>query len=297
MFHQKSLFSDTKITLIQKKNNTKTINKLQDSRGILKSLNFRGYLFISIVAFAVYANSLGNEFVFDDESVVQGDQSITQLSNIPKFFTAQEGFHKVIGRYYRPVVSTSYAIDYYLWGLNPSGFHLTNVLINLINSLLVFKFLLLLFGRLSGKISEQNRGLSKKVFYLSLIGVLIFAVHPVHTEAVSWVSGRTDSLSFTFFITSFICYQLISKQSIHLFFYYFLMFFFFVLSLLAKEMAITLPVIVIARSIREYGSRACVFLFHHLGVSVKNGGPVGGPNRASGARTAFAIPPPPLRGR
>ncbi len=57
------------------------------------------YLIVALAAFFVYYNSLFNDFVFDDESVVQNNQSITVLSNIPKFFTAEEGFHKVIGRY------------------------------------------------------------------------------------------------------------------------------------------------------------------------------------------------------
>src|SRR5437879_3654158 len=87
-----------------------------------KNDNMKFYILLALIAFAVYANSLSNDFVFDDESVVLGDPSITNLSNIPKYFSGQEGFHKVIGRYYRPVVSASYAIDYAIWGAKPFGF-------------------------------------------------------------------------------------------------------------------------------------------------------------------------------
>ena len=131
------------------------------------------YIIVALAAFFVYYNSLNNDFVFDDESVVQNNQSITDISNIPKFFTAEEGFHKVIGRYYRPVVSTLYAVDYALWGINPFGFHLTNVIIHTIASFLLLLILLKMFG-------EFKHGL-----FSALIGALIFAVHPVHTEAVS----------------------------------------------------------------------------------------------------------------
>ncbi|HEY3252290.1 MAG TPA: hypothetical protein VGK25_14370, partial [Ignavibacteria bacterium] len=93
-------------------------------------------IIVGVVSFIVYANSLANDFVFDDESVVLSDPTIMDLSNIPKYFTGELGFHKVIGRYYRPVVSTTYAIDYSIWKFNPLGFHLTNVLIHVINSLL-----------------------------------------------------------------------------------------------------------------------------------------------------------------
>ncbi|HWA05070.1 MAG TPA: hypothetical protein VG961_00880, partial [Ignavibacteria bacterium] len=85
------------------------------------------YIILAVITFAVYANSLYNDFVFDDESVVQADPTIMELSNIPKFFTGEMGFHKVIGAYYRPVVSSTYAIDYAIWEFNPFGYHLTNV--------------------------------------------------------------------------------------------------------------------------------------------------------------------------
>lgn len=191
------------------------------------------YIFLAVITFAVYANSLNNEFVFDDESVVLGDQSITTLSNIPKYFTAEQGFHKVIGRYYRPVVSATYAIDYALWGLKPFGFHLTNVLIHVLNVLLLFALLKLMFERSNSKF--RNYGI--------LIGTMVFALHPIHTEAVAWVSGRTDSLSCTFFLTSFIYYLKYSKTKSGLNF--FITLFFYLIALLAKEMAITLPVMII----------------------------------------------------
>lgn len=197
---------------------------------------FLFYLFVGLISFAVYVNALSDGFVFDDESVVLGDPSIEHLSNIPKYFTAQEGFHKVIGRYYRPVISASYAIDYAIGGLKPFGFHLTNIIIHVINTLLVFKLLLLIFSPKDGK-------KSKTLLYAVFFGALIFAVHPIHTEAVTWVSGRTDSLSFTFFAAAFIYYIKYSREnkSVNLFF----ILFFYILSLLSKEMAITFPLVVI----------------------------------------------------
>ena len=200
------------------------------------------YLIIALFSFAIYANSLKNDFVFDDESVVQTNLSIQSFSNIPNYFTAEEGFHKVIGRYYRPVVSTTYALDYAIWGLNPLGFHLTNIIINLICSLILFAILLILFGNY------------KFGIFASLISTLIFTSHPVHTEAVSWISGRTDSIAALFFFASFLFYikysvsgfdkpdnpnhkKINSTTLISLFFYIF--------GLLSKEMVVTLPVIII----------------------------------------------------
>ncbi len=192
------------------------------------------YLFIilGIVSFGIYANSLQNEFVFDDESVVVNNTSIQSLSNIPKYFTADEGFHKVIGRYYRPVVSTTYAIDYAIWGLKPFGFHLTNILIHLISSLLLFALLKFMF-------KNYKFGLTG-----AFIGSLLFAVHPIHTEAVAWVSGRTDSLVTLFFFASFLFYikysdDLKSQKNLNW------ALAFYALGLLSKEMIITMPVFIL----------------------------------------------------
>ena len=204
-------------------------------------------LVISIWSLLIYYNSLSGEFVFDDESVVQTNVSIQSLSNIPKFFTADEGFHKVIGRYYRPVVSASYAIDYAIWGLDPYGFHLTNILIHIISSVLLFFILEHLFRK------------NKKSVFFSFIGTMIFAVHTVHTEAVTWISGRTDSIVTLFFFASFLFYIKYSdkeksrtsaynsqKRVFHFqkrtkFLILSLVFYF--LGLLSKEMIITMPVI------------------------------------------------------
>lgn len=188
------------------------------------------YLIVAIVSFVVYYNALNNDFVFDDESVVQNNQSIQKLSNIPKFFTAEEGFHKVIGRYYRPVVSSLYAIDFAVWGMSPFGFHLTNIIIHVIATLLLLMVLMKLFG-------DYKYGLLS-----ALIGALIFAVHPIHTEAVSWVSGRTDSLAALFFLLSFLFYVKYSEENNNKTFLWISLIAYFV-GLLSKEMIVTMPVL------------------------------------------------------
>jgi protein O-mannosyl-transferase len=188
------------------------------------------YIIIAIFTFALFYNTLENDFVFDDESVVQNNTALQNLSNIPKYFTAQEGFHKVIGKYYRPIVSTTYTIDYALWGLTPKGFHFTNLLIHLIACLLLFTILKELFKNY------------KYGIFASLISVLIFSAHPIHTEAVSWISGRTDSLVTLFFFASFLYYIKFDDNRRNSFLIVSLVF--YVLGLLSKEMIITMPVIV-----------------------------------------------------
>jgi len=213
----------------------------------LKRLNpLYCYLIITVVTIIVFYNSLSNEFVFDDESVIVNNQSIKTLDNLSRFFTAEDGFHKVIGRYYRPIVSASYALDFSIWGLNPYGFHLTNLIIHIISCILLFKILTLLFLR------YKHRNL------FSLFAALIFAVHPIHTEAVSWVSGRTDSMVTMFFLASFLFYIEFTKEFVHLReehslqavgknspLYLILSLFFYAMGLLTKEMIVTMPAIIL----------------------------------------------------
>lgn len=199
--------------------------------------NIYNYLIIIVCVVAAYYNSLQNTFVFDDESVILGNQSLTSLSNIPKFFTGEEGFHKIIGKYYRPIVSSSYNIDYAIWQLNPFGYHLTNLLIHLIATLILFRLLQILFYKY------------KYGTLAALLGTIIFAVHPIHTEAVSWVSGRTDSFVTLFFFAAFLYYlkyinfDNTNKQDEPK--YLALSLIFYALGLLTKEMIITFPVVII----------------------------------------------------
>lgn len=199
--------------------------------------NIYNYLILIACVIAVYYNSLGNSFVFDDESVILGDQSLTTMSSIPKYFTGEEGFHKVIGKYYRPIVSTSYNIDYALWELDPFGFHLTNLLIHLIATLILFRVLQVLFYKY------------KYCNLAALLGTLIFALHPIHTEAVSWVSGRTDSFVTVFFFAAFLYYLKFinfdnsNKQPEPKYLTFALIF--YGLGLLTKEMMITFPAVII----------------------------------------------------
>lgn len=192
-----------------------------------------GYFILALATLIVFFNTFQNDFSFDDESVIQNNESITKLSNIPSFFTGDNGFHKVIGKYYRPIVSITYTIDYALYGLSPKGFHVTNVIIHLIASLLLFRIFTLLFAK------------SKYCNIISLLAALVFVVHPIHTESVSWISGRTDSVATLFFFASFLYYIKFtdSENKTNKFLIFSLLFYF--IGLLSKEMIVTMPVIIV----------------------------------------------------
>jgi hypothetical protein len=189
--------------------------------------NTYAVLIIFALILISFFNSFGNQFTFDDDTIILGNKYIKELKNIFSFFTGEAGFQNLIGRYYRPVVMTSYAIDYYFSGFNTFGYHLTNFLIHFLNCVVLYFVALEIFR-------------SKK---LSLTVSLFFAVYPVHTEAVTWISGRPDSLSSMFYLLSLFLYIKYSRNATRFSKLLFFSLIFFLLGLLSKEMAVTLPVI------------------------------------------------------
>ena len=149
---------------------------------------------ILIISIAIYSNTLKNGFVYDDEFTVVNNTLIKNFSNISKLFT-KEYFAASGEMSYRPVVTFTYFIDYALYGLKPYGYHLTNLLLHALNGVILYIFLTLLF-----KPSQSS------IFNLQLLISLLFATHPVLTEAVNAISFREDLLCFLFYISALIPY-------------------------------------------------------------------------------------------
>lgn len=134
-----------------------------------------------IIVVAVFANSLPNGFVFDDVDLVVRDGRIRSLSNFGVF----------LGDSYRPIRTVSYALDYAIWGLNPAGFRFTNIVVHALNVLLT----LWVARRLTGGARIA-----------SFAATAFFAVHPVQSESVAYISGRRDVLFALFFLAGFFAY-------------------------------------------------------------------------------------------
>lgn len=189
---------------------------------------------IALASIGLYANTLGNAFLWDDKFLIVGNPRIRSLRHLPSLFasdfSAPSDVHGKSG-YYRPATMGSYAADYAVWGMNPKGFHLTNVLVHTLNVVLVYALAFLLL---------RNR-------LASALAGGIFAVHPVHTESVAWVSGRTDLLCASFLLLAFLSFSRIScsvgwRQTTHRL----ASPLFFLFALWSKETAIVLPILLIA---------------------------------------------------
>lgn len=182
-----------------------------------------GILF-ACVGVCVYGASLGNKFVpFDDDYLVMKNPLVEELSpgSIRAAFTTYDP------ELYIPLTFISYQIDERLGGGMPGMFHVTNLVLHIANAFLVFVLLSLL--------CESE--------WVAVFCGLLFLVHPINVEAVSWVSGRKDLLSTFFALTALIAYvrYVQTKKSLSLLLSWEL----FLLALLAKVMPITLPALLL----------------------------------------------------
>ncbi|MBF0330080.1 MAG: tetratricopeptide repeat protein [Nitrospirae bacterium] len=210
--------------------------------------------FVSVTTFIVYLPALKNGFVnWDDYSYIVQNRKITSMG-IDFFQWAFFNFHM---SNWHPLIWISYAVDYALWGLNPMGYHLVNIILHSINSLLVtlLSFQLLEYYRRMKLISAPGFPVlsDEGIFIAGLVSGLLFGLHPIHVESVAWVSERKDVLYSFFFLLSLMSYMRYAYNArqetgmqnkiwltdrhylwtIGLFF----------LSILSKPMAITLPVV------------------------------------------------------
>jgi Flp pilus assembly protein TadD len=167
----------------------------------------------------VYLNSLQNEFVFDDLGLIVESSRIRDLRNLPEILG-------IDGRSaYRPLRTASHAIEYALFGLNPAGFRAVNIALHVLNGTLLF----FLFRALL----RNPRP--------ALLAAIVFAIHPIQTESVAYISGRRDLLFALFYLLGFACY--VRYRETDRLRYLFLAGFAYLLSLLSKEMAISLPLL------------------------------------------------------
>ena len=138
---------------------------------------------LPLLAALVYLNSLGGDFVWDDRFLVLNNPRVQSVRHLPDLLTSDYVYvaetNQAYG-YFRPLSSLSMVADWAIWRADPRGFHLTNVLLHAAAALLAA----LLAARL---------GLDRAAAWA--VGAL-FAVHPIHTESVAWIAGRTDVLAF-----------------------------------------------------------------------------------------------------
>jgi Tfp pilus assembly protein PilF len=180
---------------------------------------------LTLLCIAVFGQALWFDFIrFDDPAYVTDNtrvQSPLTLDGLKwLFLNTDAGF-------WHPLTWLSFMMDHRFFGLNSGGYHLTNLLLHLLNTLLLFW----LFHRMT-----------KEIWPSALIAAF-FALHPLHVETVAWISKRKDLLSAFFWMLSLCAYvDYTEKENAK---QYLLVMLFFTLALMSKPMAVTLPVVMI----------------------------------------------------
>ncbi len=141
-----------------------------------------GVALIVVAAFIAYFPSLNGGFIWDDFSLIVENLNIKTLSGLYQIWFSTETVD------YWPVTYTTFWIEWRLWGMNATGYHVINLILHIIEALLIWVIL---------------RKLSLPGAFLA---AMIFAVHPVNVESVAWIAQRKNLMAMLFFLLSILCY-------------------------------------------------------------------------------------------
>lgn len=142
-----------------------------------------------ILTIATYIPTLSNGFIWDDDYYVTNNHLLTSWEGLQRIWTDvfPDPARYPLPQYY-PLTHTSFWVEYHLWHLSPVGYHATNIVLHTLNALLVWLIL---------------RKLAVPGAFLAAV---IFAVHPINVESISWVAERKNVLSLLLFLTSLYVY-------------------------------------------------------------------------------------------
>jgi hypothetical protein len=173
----------------------------------------------------VFWQVLNHDFTnYDDDNYVTENRHVQSGLTPANVIWAYSNFKP---SYWMPLVWLSFMLDFELYGLNPGGYHLTNLLLHIINTLLLF----LIFRRMTGAVW-------KSAFIAAL-----FALHPLNVESVAWVAERKNVLSTCFWMLTILAYiYYVARPSIKK---YLLILLTFTLGLMAKPIVVTLPFVLL----------------------------------------------------
>jgi protein O-mannosyl-transferase len=203
-----------------------------------------GVVIIVVAAILAYLPSINGGFILDDDLLVTNNQFIQTSDGLYRFWCSSEPVD------FWPATSTTFWIEWRLWGMNSAGYHVTNLILHIIEALLIWIIL--------RKLSIPG----------AFLAAMIFTVHPVNVESVAWIAQRKNMMALLLFLLSILWYMksfdlaprptfgrcpVATKQStahsppstVHSCIWYWLSFSAFALAILSKGSVIVLPVLVL----------------------------------------------------
>ena len=151
---------------------------------------------MTVLVVLVYLPTFSGEFILDDRPLIQNNPYVKALHSPISYLAQEDGVTDGVDTgdyhtgYYRPLLNLTYSFDHKLWGLSAPGFRATNLFLHIICCFVLFHFLQFL-------INDRHA---------ALWATLIFAIHPVNTETVSWIASRNNILVTIFSMSSLFFY-------------------------------------------------------------------------------------------
>lgn len=163
-----------------------------------------------------YIPAMNGGFIWDDDDYVQDNLTLRSLAGLGQIW-----FQPGATRQYYPLVHTTYWLEYRLWGLDPTGYHVVNVIMHALSAVLVWRLLI--------RLSVPG----------AWAAAALFALHPVHVESVAWITERKNVLSGAFYLSAawaYLRYEEARRPR-----WYWAALFLFAAALLSKTVTCTLP--------------------------------------------------------
>jgi len=207
-----------------------------DDRPLGDTRRDRALLFaaVALVAFLAHWGVLGAPFIWDDQPLIVKSEAVRRLSHIPAFFAGETLAPEGALEYhiYRPVRAAYLTLVYVAFNGHPLAFHLGNLLLHMLAAVLVCALVNALFRQRA----------------LAAMAGLLFAVHPTHVEAVTWIKNAGELLALVMALVAFLFLLDWTRKpdAMPQRIFYLLSVLAFTLALLAKESAVTLPVVWLA---------------------------------------------------
>jgi len=185
-------------------------------------------LIVLACSFFAYANSLGGELIWDDNILVKNNVEIRSWTNLKKVIFGNLGGESLYYKHssYRPVQTISYMVDFSLGQFNPFYYRLTSVICHMLVAGVFYWLLFIIY----------------KSNFISFTAALLYTLHPIHTEAVAYISGRADPLSSIFMLLT-MCFYFKYLQRKH-FVWLLGMLVSYLLGILSRENALMVPLFI-----------------------------------------------------
>ncbi|MBF0508680.1 MAG: tetratricopeptide repeat protein, partial [Deltaproteobacteria bacterium] len=208
-------------------------------------LHYLNLIIISLICIVVYSNTLQHHFVLDDNDLIVNNPHI-RMTQFTLKGIYEAGFRGLAPN--RPVSCISFALDFFFWGYNVTAFRLVSLSIHLLCGMLVYFISFLTLARLSAVPGQKTPAPDLPLIsIMSLFAAAVFIVHPVQVQAVTYMTQRMTSLAVMFYLGSLLCYiqsRLTETRWRRRLIFAFCLFF-GILAFGSKEIAATLPLIIL----------------------------------------------------